>query len=140
NRVVEVGGGGARNYLGTYTEYLDKKERAQAAAAAAAAPVVEAAPRRSREDKRREAEERNARYRNVAPLKKEGASLEREIEMLEREVTGLETDMARPDFYEDGARFSEALRRHHDLKTAAQTKLERWTELSKKLEEIDRSD
>jgi ATP-binding cassette subfamily F protein 3 len=138
NRVVEVGGGGARNYLGTYTEYLDKKERA--AQAAAAAPVAEAAPRRSREDKRREAEERNARYRATAPLKREVLALERDIEKLEREVTGLETDMARPDFYEDGARFSEALKRHHDLKAAAQTKLERWTELSKKLEEIDRSD
>jgi ATP-binding cassette subfamily F protein 3 len=138
NRVLEVGGGGARNYLGTYTEYLDKKEREQVTTAAA--PATDAAPRRSREDKRREAEERNARYRAVAPLKREVESLEREIEKLEREVTGLETDMARPDFYEDGARFSDALRRHHNLKAAAQTKLERWTELSKKLEEIDRSD
>ncbi|HEV8480758.1 MAG TPA: ATP-binding cassette domain-containing protein [Candidatus Eisenbacteria bacterium] len=138
NRVVEVGGGGARHYLGTYTEYLEKKERE--AQVSAAPPSEPTAARRSREDKRREAEERNARYRALSPLKREVESLEREIEKLEGEVTGLETDMARPDFYEDGARFSEALRRHHDLKAVAQGKLERWTELSKKLEELNRSD
>jgi ATP-binding cassette subfamily F protein 3 len=139
NRVVEVGGGGARNYLGTYSEYLEKKER-MAETATESEPSAADVTRRSREDKRREAEERNARYRAVAPLRREVESLEREIEKLEREVTGLETDMARPDVYEDGARFSEAFRRHHDLKAVTQAKLERWAELSKKIEEIERRD
>src|SRR5262249_1029783 len=139
NRVVEVGGGGARNYLGTYSEYLEKKEKE--GPAPIEAPDAEATPaRRSREDKRREAEERNARYRAIAPLRREVQGLEREIEKLEQEVTSLETDMARPDFYGDGVRFSEALRRHHDLKAVTQTKMERWTELSRRIEEIDRND
>jgi len=48
--------------------------------------------------------------------------------------------MARPDFYEDNVRFSQAFRRHHDLKNVAQVKLARWTELSKKIEETEGSD
>ena len=141
NRVVEVGGGGARNYLGTYSEYLQKKEREQAAPPQAAAELgAGPAPKRSKEDKRREAEERNARYRAVAPLRREVQALEKEIGELEREVTGLEADMARPDFYEDGARFSAALRRHHDLKESAHRKLERWTDLARKLEAFERSE
>src|SRR5262245_26082333 len=140
NRVVEVGGGGARNYLGTYSEYLEKKEaQTERAAPEVAASLVKETAKRTREDKRREAEERNARYRVIAPLKKESDALEREIEKIEREVAGLEADMARPDFYGDGAQFSETLRRYHDLKAVAQSKLERWTELARKIEEAERS-
>jgi len=138
-RVVEVGGGGARSYLGTYAEYLEKKEAE--AEPAAPAPAPGAPPdgaRRSREDRRREAEERNARYRLRAPLQRELDALEGEIADLDRTVKGLEADMASPDFYQDGDGFSETFRRYHDLKAVAQSKLERWTQLARRIEDIER--
>jgi ATP-binding cassette subfamily F protein 3 len=153
SRVVEVGGGGLRSYLGGYGAYLEKKAReaeagraAEAAApsraepglAAAGADAAAARGRRTREDKRREADLRNERHRRLAPLKRELEALEREIEELGRAVQGLETEMADPDFYRDGARFAQTFRRHRELRAEGDAKLERWQDLSQRLEQMER--
>ena len=150
NRVVEVGGGGLRSHLGAYDAYLERKAReAEAAAAAAGPPGGDAggrgpagpdgaAARRSREDKRREAEARNLRYRRLAPLKGELEALEREIDALGGELRDLETAMADPEFYKEGARFAETFRRHRELTAVNAAKLERWGDLSRRLEELER--
>ena len=65
-------------------------------------------------------------------------SLEREIEALGDEAQALETAMADPEFYQEGARFAETFRRHRELRAVGEAKLERWGELSRQLEELER--
>jgi ATP-binding cassette subfamily F protein 3 len=138
-RVIEVGGGTLRSHLGSYDAYLERRAReAEAAAAAPADAPATATARRTREDRRREAEARNERYRRLAPLKREVGALEREIEAMSDELKALETAMADPEFYQEGARFAETFRRHRELKAVSEAKLERWGELTRRLETLER--
>jgi ATP-binding cassette subfamily F protein 3 len=144
-RVVEVGGGRIRSYLGGYLDYLEKKaaEERGAAAAARSAPrgtgdAAAPAVRRTKEEKRREAEARNARYRKLAPVKDEIGRLERELEDMGRRLARLEAQMADPGQYGDGARFAELYREYGALKGVVESKTERWEALTLRLESMER--
>jgi ATP-binding cassette subfamily F protein 3 len=145
-RVIEVGGGTQRSYLGSYRDYLERKEGEAAAnqAAAAAVPAAAGAARaggpRSREERRREAEARNARSRKLGPVKREMDQLEREIEALGRQAGELEAAMADPDFYQSGARFEETFRSYRSLKAVIDSKTQRWDGLAATLDRLEREE
>ncbi len=146
-RVIEVGGGRIRSYLGGYLDYLERKAREERAVAAPAAPSA-AAPRagapsppparRTRDEKRREAEARNARYRKLAPVRDEIGRLERELEEMGRRLARLEAEMASPVLYQDAARFADVFKEYGALRGVVESKTARWEALTLHLETLER--
>ena len=144
NRVVDVGGGTARSYLGSYEDYLYRKGKDAAGgdgrSATAAMEVKKPGGGRgqkSKEEKRLAAQTRNERYRRVRPLKEELNRLESEIEEIEERIADLETRMADPAFFKEGSPFEEAMRTYHESKALLESKTDRWEDLTLALEELE---
>lgn len=85
-------------FLGGFVQYDDCRRNAETCEA----PVVEGSEKRklSREEKRRQAEERNRLYRRLKPLKSEYDKLEKELETVLEEQATLEEQMNDPATYE----------------------------------------
>ncbi|WP_420794997.1 ABC-F family ATP-binding cassette domain-containing protein [Pseudodesulfovibrio mercurii] len=93
-------------------------------------------PKLTKEEKRRQAEERNRLYRELKPLKKKYDKLEADLEKVLDEQAGLEAKMNDPATYEKP---EEALRLNAAYKDAtewAETLMERMAELEGRMEAI----
>jgi ATP-binding cassette subfamily F protein 3 len=105
SRVVDLVDGRITEYDGNYSYYLEKRGRSKmnVTAPTAAAQQQPAAPgsRKTKEQKRLEAEARQAVSKDLNRLKKEVATLEDRIAGLEAAKDRLEARMARPETYED---------------------------------------
>ncbi|WP_412060311.1 ABC-F family ATP-binding cassette domain-containing protein [Rubrivirga sp. IMCC45206] len=160
--------GGVQTYRGTYSEAQWQREHGTASRLSASgdgaakrstpAPKPAASPskskksaggKKSKEDKRREAEARNALYRmmqdgTVPPAKELGADLAgRALELLEQSVAEKETEaealeakMADPDLYNRPAEFQKTM----EALAAAQAELKglmaRWETLAAEVEAL----
>ncbi len=139
-RVVEAGGGTIASRLGTYADYLRRREEELAASGETA--EKRDAPRRtgrkikSKEERRAEALRRNELYRVARPLREKIASLEEEIGALEKKAARFEEEMADPSFYEKGERFGDVFREYNDTRAVIASKTERWEELAEELERL----
>ncbi|MBN1826511.1 MAG: ABC-F family ATP-binding cassette domain-containing protein [Candidatus Eisenbacteria bacterium] len=146
DRVVEVGGGGVRDHMGGYRDYLRRKEERGGEAPALGPEDAEGAAEegsggraREREQKRREAEARNERYRRLKPVREERDRIVAEIAGLEERISGLEARMADESFYRaGGASLEEAFKTHRELKAELEAKTERWEEVELRFEELEK--
>jgi ATP-binding cassette, subfamily F, member 3 len=140
--IIEVDGGGARWFDGTYEELLARRARSADAdrKPAPSRPLERrAAPsppptRPAGRDKRREAEQRQVRHAATKDLKREVTRLERELGKAEGEVADLTRQMADPAVYEDGDRVKVLVARHAEAKDLAAALMERWERASLALE------
>jgi ATP-binding cassette, subfamily F, member 3 len=98
-------------------------------------PAASAAKARSREAKRAEAEARQKRGRELAPLKARLGEVEREIAQIEARVRDLADQLANPDIYKDGERAREVARERKELESQVGSLYGKWEELSVRLEE-----
>ena len=107
-RVIELKDGGTIEYGGDYSYFIEKrrenqlllKEEGQKQAALNGEEKEEDAPGyKTREVRRREAEERNRLSRNLKPLKEKLVSLEAEIARLEALQNDYETELCLPDIH-----------------------------------------
>jgi ATP-binding cassette, subfamily F, member 3 len=156
--IVEVGGGRARWFDGTYEELLERRAAADGQAGHRAGPSgaggvgagggrrggpVDGRPRADGGgrpvDKRAEAERRNARYRATKDLRRQVARLEEELGRVEGEIAALNRELADPDVYADGARVKDLVARHGDAKDRAQGLLDRWEAAQLELEQAEAS-
>jgi len=105
SRVVDLADGRITEYDGNYSYYLEKRGRSKmnVTAPTAAAQPHTAAPgsRKTKEQKRLEAEARQAVSKDLNRLKKEVATLEDRIAGLEAAKDRLEARMSRPETYDD---------------------------------------
>ena len=93
------------------------------------------APRpRTREAKRAEAEARQRKSREVAPLRARLKETEAEIFRIETRVRDLTDQMADPDLYRDGDRAREVARERKDLEGQVASLYGKWEELAVRLE------
>jgi ATP-binding cassette subfamily F protein 3 len=153
NTVLEVSGGTATAYPDGYEYYLDKKAAQTAAAVTGAtnglgpspAPAStgpEGGPTRaagkSREQRRREADERTRRSAQTKPLKTRLDLLERELGEQGRELEQLTSLLGEPDFYQDKRRFFEAMERHAHLKKSIDRLTSEWGELQERYDTLMR--
>jgi ATP-binding cassette, subfamily F, member 3 len=103
----------------------------------AAAPVT--APRSQltrpnrRDDRRSQAEIRDARHRATKDLKKAVRDAERAWEKAEAEVTELERLLADPEIYGDHSRIAELAARHGQARKEALAAMEAWETASEQL-------
>ena len=164
NKVWRVEDGGVREYIGNYADYqwqiehgtASKREVANSTPANSQEtllPTVETKKRsggpKTKEQKRKEAEERNRKYKaalekvelngsydSPSQLKKAYSSLEFTIETKESELKQLEADLANPDIYADQEKAGELSSTYQILKDELAAMYAEWEKMAEILEEI----
>ena len=151
NRVVDIRDGKMTVYDGDYDYYLFKREdlaqRASEHAAAPARPVERVAQERrveadvreggkkTREQRRAEAEARAALNRKLKKTKDRLKRVERELESKRARYDELMALMASEDLYADQVAFSSALGEYNELKQQLPVLEDEWLDLSTTIEE-----
>jgi len=156
NKVAYVAGGQVTLCPGNYDDFFrlwrkkllaegqDESAPVECPAPAPPTPQAEAndkngasaGGRKTADQKRAEAEARNALYKKIKPLKDKLAKVESEVEQATAELDALVEQMVDPAAYNDPERWT-ALSKDHDAAKARLEKItERWEELALKLEEV----
>ena len=151
NRIWAVGGGTVHDFPGTYSEYRWSLEKGSARAIEdATANVPAERPKqqasggpKTKEQKRREAEERRKLKASVAngdaagieqlsPVQQQQAyrRVEQEVIRLEARVEELETKMADPQVYEDAETLRKVAADHQAANAELELKMKQWEELA----------
>lgn len=158
NKTLEIRPGSIKIYLGNVSYYLHKKQEEQEANAPtqpngavnkgttpnpghlkqAEAASSEPAAKLSRKEQRRlEAERRNALNRKIRPIKQKLQQVEQDIEAKELRKAEIEELMAQPDFYEDNTRVKEVTLEYEEIKKSLTDLLFKWEEYSTQIEEAE---
>ncbi len=162
-----VGHGGAKVYDGTYSDYLWQRERQGATGSGAAGDGQASAPpkarvpkptaakpassggKKTKEQKRQEAEERNRLYQTLQKGKPAGKiedpkllarlvdKLENEVAAKEQEKEALETRLADPEFYQQAVAFKETMAAFGTVEAELKKLMKRWEDAAAKLEAAD---
>ena len=150
NKIVDVRDGNVTLYDGDYEYYQFKRaqllaaEAEDAAIAAAAAPQAtqQAAPAqpqgrnvKTREQRRQEAERRNAANRRMRNERKRLKEVEAALEPAQKRYEEVMALMASEELYADAARFDAAMQEYEALSKKIPKLEEEWLELTTLLEE-----
>lgn len=103
----------------------------------AGTPVEKLGPRKSPEEKRQEAERRNALFRLQAPLKKRLAELEGELSKAFAEKEGIEKSLADPETYGDGSKFEGLMKAYALIQKEVDRLTGCWEEAMLELEAVE---
>ena len=93
--------------------------------------------RKTAQEKRREAERRNALFRQRTPLKKEIENLEGRLAEAGAEKDRLGKTLADPEFYRQGTGIQEAQQGYGRLQKEMEVLTDRWTQAFQQLEELE---
>ena len=141
NHVVHVQDGHLKHYPGDYQYYVDKSA---ALAKALAAPPPD--PNRGRpvldrkDQKRREAEQRQSRSRHRKEAQNLVHRLEKEIGELETHIAELTAELEKPETYEQGGRAVAINRDLHHATERLQALTPQWEVAATKLAELELAD
>ena len=153
NKVLEIQPGRIRTFLGNVSYYLDKKREEELSPDSHPGEgrdleINKTSDSRlrgnddlsglSRKEQRRiEAEKRNALNKLVKPIKQKLEKVEQEIETNELRKAEIEELMAQPDFYDDGDKVKELSLEYEQIKNTLTDLLFKWEEYSTKIEEVE---
>lgn len=150
--VVHVSEGRVTRFAGDYQYYLDKTQAGSAKAALTAgsaalhnarpaSPTVQE-PRaatsraKSKEQKRQEAEARNARSRVRKDLEAEVARIEQNLSKLEEQQTQAVALLQKPDTYADGALATKLQQQLAEIEQEIRRTTKQWEEVGGRLEKL----
>jgi ATP-binding cassette, subfamily F, member 3 len=161
-KIVEIGGGGALVYPGTYEEFLwsrkqreaattveradaPKTSRPQAAGSTrpasisgsngrGAAATPPAAPQQSYEDRKRQEADARRERKAVEARKRRIEELETRIADREQAIKDIEASMSAPGFYEDHETAKPIIDRHQALMWEVGDLMSQWEELQQQTE------
>ncbi len=145
NRVVHVNAGQLTNYTGDYQYYLDKTKAVSARHALTAGAKVEAAPQKSapksgvdrKEQKRLEAEQRQARSNKLKGHKQLVHDLEKKIQQLEKRQAEITVELEKPESYASGGRATHLNREFGQNASELAGLTPKWEAAASKLAELD---
>ncbi|EEF57120.1 ABC-F family ATP-binding cassette domain-containing protein [Pedosphaera parvula] len=142
NHVVHVNAGRLTHYAGDYQYYLDKTKATSAREALTAGAKVEVvrqdptekASFKTKEQKRQEAEERQARSRERKDHQQLVHKLEKEIHALEQKQVELTAELEKPETYQTAGRAMEINRELVHVQDKLAELTPKWEQASLKLE------
>lgn len=135
-RVIELSGGRAVEYGGDYSYFIEKRRTNQLFLKGEGlkenktdTDQGDSPGYKTREVRRREAEERNRLSRNLKPLREKLAFLEAEIARLEGLLNDYETELCQPDMHTRPDRIRNVTLEIKTLRRQLEERYEGWTEL-----------
>jgi len=136
-RIIELKEGWLTEYLGNYSDYLAKRmsdpaEVSRTETKERSLPVG----RKTKDQKRLEAEARQAISRERNRLEKDIDEIEIKIENLEAHKKEIETKLAHPETYRDGEQAVKLQKEYSHLKEDLEDCYERWEELKLNFENL----
>ncbi len=139
-QVWELQAGHMRLFHGSFKEYWDRKtaERQTREAKLTAQAKQDASISREdrKEQKRREAKERNQRSKIKKEIEQRHASLEEQINDIEDEMKQLETQMVDEQVLKDPAKISEVTKRYKHIQSQKESLYIEWEDVIESLENI----
>ena len=126
NRVLEIEEGAIREYLGNYTEYLERKARRTEVPAPA--PVVPEEPKPTAPAAPEPGRRRSLQYR-----RRQLQEIEARIHAMEAHKTALESLLADPVLYADSLRAMQVTEEHQHLLRDLRDVYEEWTTISEEV-------
>lgn len=147
NKIIDVKDGTVNQYLGDYDYFLYKTQVIDAANATAAAQgKKDSAPssavienpnkpavvkvRKTAEQKRMEAEERNRLHRQSGNVKKKLPQIEKEISETEESLKKFTEILADTELYKDKDRFFDTMETHSRLKQKMEELMKEWEKMA----------
>jgi len=138
DKTLEVQPGRLKTWLGNVSYYLDKKREE---ISGANKPEASSSPAdgRSRKDQRRmEAEKRNALSKKIKPLKKRLTEIEAEIEKGEQQKAEIEKLMSAESFYDDAEAVKKSSMKYETIKSNLSDLLNKWEEVAGRIEFVEK--
>ncbi|MBN1381573.1 MAG: ABC-F family ATP-binding cassette domain-containing protein [Deltaproteobacteria bacterium] len=149
NRVIEIRDGTCREYLGNYSYFIEKRrsetmenttETNAVSEKIKTADAAAGSGRKTKADKRLEAEERNRISRMTRGIRKELAAVEERIAVLEKHKTQNETLLCEPDIHKNPQRIKTLDQELKEISIDLERLYLEWDELSLKLEAFESPD
>jgi len=142
NKTLEIQPGHIKTWLGNVSYYLDKKteeEQAQTEQSSSNEKTETSGPNGlSRKEQRRiEAEKRNALSKKIKPLKNRLQKLETEIADFESRIEEIETLMTQPDFYDESEKVKKISFEYEEIKQKLSQSFNKWEEIAGRIEFIE---
>jgi ATP-binding cassette subfamily F protein 3 len=139
NKTLEIRPGEIKTWLGDVSYYLEKTEdREKEEEATKSGNQSDSQKKLSRKEERRiEAERRNALSRKLKPLKKRLEDIESDIAAREQRKEEIEAMMAESHFYDDSDKVKEISLEYENLKMELAEKMHKWEEIAGRIEFVE---
>lgn len=128
NKVLEVSHSGIKTYLGTVSDYLQKKKVEQSGALPAQPGMK--TRKAEAEQRKNESAERRRRAVELRSMERRLSDVERRMEEQEKRKRLLEERLADPEFYKNSGEAKDVLRQHRELQEALEELEREWTEIT----------
>ena len=142
-RICDVRDGAARFYDGDYEYYLYKRAQLEAGGQSRVVPApvpVEPKVRKSKNEKRAEAEARNRLYRGTKDVKRRLVSVEREMTEVGERLSVVTASLADGELYGERERFSRVMEEYADLKRRSAALEDEWVALAEHIERAEQTE
>ncbi len=140
NKVLEIQPGRIRTYLGNVSYFLDKKKEEAERNDEGRKTKNESSSSSTlsrKEERRLEAERRNALNKQVRPIKQKLEKVEKEIEAKENRKAEIEVLMAQTDFYDDNEKVKEVTLEYEEIKKTLTDLMYQWEDYSNRIEAVE---
>ncbi|MBQ4090272.1 MAG: ABC-F family ATP-binding cassette domain-containing protein [Clostridia bacterium] len=131
NKVIELNTDGAKEYIGNYDDYLEKKRLE------AEGIIEESAGGMTRTQMEKEKRKKRLRQESKKQLEARLAKCEQDIADTEELIVKLEEMMGDPDVYRDGDRAAQVAHDHESAKVRLDELYEEWEELTDAAESFE---
>ena len=131
NRVLEMTPQGAKDYLGKYDDYLEKKRQEEMGL------LEEAAPGMTRTQMDKEKRKQRLKNENKKQLLQRLKDTEAAIPAAEEAIARLEAQMGDPEIYKDGQKAAQVAREHEQMQQKLDALYEEWEELTNAAESFE---